>query len=464
LFWFRQADDTMTAIHRDHVTSFLAFLNAVHEKIKWTYETEKDGRIDMLDLTILRQLDGTLQFDVFRKPTHTNQYISWDSDQPLKDKGSTIRALTRCAIDIPTGPQRQEAEQTKVHQALHLKGYPPWAIKRFTHHPRPPPPQHPPTTPTTPQPPHQPTPTPTNPPAPPKHKATVSIPYHRGTSEMIGRALRKADVGVISNNKNSLRTQLVHLKDPIPHTHKSSVVYHIPCAGSNTNPCDATYIGETERSMDTRFKEHHNKSKSKIEPLTDKYASAVGQHARTTGHHFRPEDVTYLDRESDKMARGIKEAIYTRALNPALNKGGGLRYILPATDDTVINTTVKPPKPPPPSAPGLPPPAFDISLPKPKGRQPGAKNVIKCLPLVDAAIKAAAQPTTTQPPSAPPTATRRPGRPRKDATANNSGTVPPATTANTALLALPPHGMTTRARTLRSGDRDALSSPPATRL
>jgi hypothetical protein len=146
---------------------------------------------------------------------------------------------------------------------------------------------------------------------------------------MVGRAFRKADVGVVAINKNSLRTQLVHLKDPVLYTHKSSVVYHIPCAGSNTNLCDVTYIGETERSMDTRFKEHHSKSKSKIEPLTDKYASPVGQHARTTGHHFCPEDVTYLDRESDKLARGIKEAIYTRALNPALNKGGGRTSIHP---------------------------------------------------------------------------------------------------------------------------------------
>jgi hypothetical protein len=125
-------------------------------------------------------------------------------------------------------------------------------------------------------------------------------------------------------NKNSLRTQLVHLKDPILHTHKSSVVYHIPCAGSINDPCAATYIGETERSMDTCLREHHNKAKSQIRPLTDEYASAVGQYARTTSHHFRPEDITYLERESDKMARGIKEAIYTRALDPALNKGGGL--------------------------------------------------------------------------------------------------------------------------------------------
>jgi hypothetical protein len=120
LFWFRQADDTMTAIHRDHVTSFLAFLNAIHKKIQWTYETENSGRIDMLDLTILRQQDGTLEFDVFRKPTHTNQYINWESDHPLAHKGSTIRSLTRRAHLIPTGHLRQEAELKRVQQALHL--------------------------------------------------------------------------------------------------------------------------------------------------------------------------------------------------------------------------------------------------------------------------------------------------------------------------------------------------------
>jgi hypothetical protein len=91
---------------------------------------------------------------------------------------------------------------------------------------------------------------------------------------------------------------------------------HIPCTGNINDPCAATYICEMERSMDTRLKEHHNKAKSQVGPLTDKYASAIGQHACTTAHHFRPEDITYLDRESDKMAHGIKEAIYTRALDP----------------------------------------------------------------------------------------------------------------------------------------------------
>jgi ribosomal 50S subunit-associated protein YjgA (DUF615 family) len=54
--------------------------------------------------------------------------------------------------------------------------------------------------------------------------------------------------------------------------------------------------------MSVRLKEHHNKAKL---PLSDDYASAIEQHAKITNHHFRPEDITYLTRESNKTARGI---------------------------------------------------------------------------------------------------------------------------------------------------------------
>jgi hypothetical protein len=155
--------------------------------------------------------------------------------------------------------------------------------------------------------------TPPTAPATTKHRATIPLPYHRGTSEIISRAFRKADMGIVSSNKNSLHFQLVHFKDPIPHTHKSSVVYHAPCAGNPNDPCTATYIGETERSMHVRLKEHHNKVTLQN---SNEYASAIVQHACTTDHHFRPEDVTYLARKSNKMACGIKEAINACALAP----------------------------------------------------------------------------------------------------------------------------------------------------
>jgi hypothetical protein len=66
------------------------------------------------------------------------------------------------------------------------------------------------------------------------------------------------------------------------------------------HPCTARYVGKTEHTMSVRFKEHHNKATL---PGTNKYASAIGQHARTTGHHFRPQDITYLAKDDHKLSR-----------------------------------------------------------------------------------------------------------------------------------------------------------------
>ena len=44
------------------------------------------GRIAMLDALIIHNPDGFLTFDVYRKPMHTNQYIPFNSYQPLSLK------------------------------------------------------------------------------------------------------------------------------------------------------------------------------------------------------------------------------------------------------------------------------------------------------------------------------------------------------------------------------------------
>ena len=110
LFWVRKADDTLTAIHNDHIQPLHDYLNSIHPDIRWTKEVEQDGRIAMLDVQIIRNPDGKLNFDVYRKPTHTNQYIPFDSHQPLSHKLSTIHALTRRAALIPSTDELKKAE------------------------------------------------------------------------------------------------------------------------------------------------------------------------------------------------------------------------------------------------------------------------------------------------------------------------------------------------------------------
>jgi hypothetical protein len=135
------------------------------------------------------------------------------------------------------------------------------------------------------------------------------------------------------------------------------------------------------------------------------------------------------------MAHGIKEAIYTRALDPTLNRGGGLRHFLPHAYDNIISATIRPPKPPPPSAAGSPTPTFNINDTRPKGRPLGSRNRVLCLPLVDAAIVVAATPAVAPQATLPTPATTR--RPRKDTATVVTGNSPVATASATTHPTLP---------------------------
>ena len=125
IFWLRKADDTLVAVHKDHAEGLFTHINGIHPDIKWTKEEEVDGSIHMLDVNIKRNMNGTLAFDVFRKPTHTNQYIHFNSHAPLQHKLATVRSLTRRTQIIPSTESAKKEEEKRVHDALALNGYPP---------------------------------------------------------------------------------------------------------------------------------------------------------------------------------------------------------------------------------------------------------------------------------------------------------------------------------------------------
>ena len=45
-------------------------------------ETEKDNKLAFLDTAVLREPDGRLTISVYRKPTHTDQYLAYNSHHP----------------------------------------------------------------------------------------------------------------------------------------------------------------------------------------------------------------------------------------------------------------------------------------------------------------------------------------------------------------------------------------------
>ena len=84
--WKRYVDDTFTVLGKDYVDGFLQHLNSQQPTIRFTMEIEKDNTIPFPDTSVLRDSSGLLTTTVYRKPTHTDQYLAYDSQHPQSVK------------------------------------------------------------------------------------------------------------------------------------------------------------------------------------------------------------------------------------------------------------------------------------------------------------------------------------------------------------------------------------------
>ena len=108
--------------------SFFHHLNSLDSHIKFTVEnTRDDGSIPFLDTLITRNNDGSLQTKVYRKPTHTNQYLKRDSHHAISNKYSVISSLLHRANYICSSQELLEEEQKQIQESLVLCKYPMWA-------------------------------------------------------------------------------------------------------------------------------------------------------------------------------------------------------------------------------------------------------------------------------------------------------------------------------------------------
>ena len=76
------------------------------------------------------QSDGSISTAVYRKPTHTNQYLQWDSHHEISAKYSVISTLFHRAKEVCSTKQHLEDEHDHIKQALSACKYPKWALNR----------------------------------------------------------------------------------------------------------------------------------------------------------------------------------------------------------------------------------------------------------------------------------------------------------------------------------------------
>ena len=76
--WEQFVDDVYSILKRKHLEKFFHHLNNLHQNIKFTMEEESNGELAFLD-TLLKQNNEEISVLVYRKLTHTDQYLHCSS-------------------------------------------------------------------------------------------------------------------------------------------------------------------------------------------------------------------------------------------------------------------------------------------------------------------------------------------------------------------------------------------------
>ena len=314
--WLRYVDDVLTIIKKGTRDALLNYLNSKDVNIKFTIEPPNtQGAIPFLD-TFPRPSGTNLKIttSVYRKPTHMDRYLDFNSNHPKTAKCAVVRASTDRAKNICSTPELLAEEMDHLSKILRYNNYPQWMInKQGRNDSR----------------------TDTGSLIDPetgnevKKSIFISAPYFPGLSESFKQLFKYSPVQVCFKGQNTIKSLLMHPKDKIDPSLKKDVVYQWSCSKTN---CKSSYIGETSRSLSERVKEHSKERNS-----------AIYQHCTTTGHPLPTLDhFKVIDQEKSQIACEAKEAIHIRTRDPELNRNVG-KMVIPHVFDPILG--IKPRNP-----------------------------------------------------------------------------------------------------------------------
>ena len=118
----RFVEEVYSIITRTHLENFFHQIDNLHQNIKFNMEEESNGEVAFLD-TLLKQNNGEISVLVYRKPTHTDQYLHYSSHHQTSCKESVVSSLFNRAYSIITNKDDLHKENARIKQVLKENGY-----------------------------------------------------------------------------------------------------------------------------------------------------------------------------------------------------------------------------------------------------------------------------------------------------------------------------------------------------
>ena len=292
--WKRFVDDVISVIKKQAEQSYLDFLNKQHERIVFTMEPAVDGVLPFMDVRFRRMENGKLSREVYRKPTHTNRYVQFESHHPMSVKAGIVKGLVERALKVSSDSMARDRELNHISETMQLNGYPRKFVKKAIKMQQ-------------------------------RARETVKqderetkilarIPFIDGISQEVRRIARAVGVTCSFYMPDTLRS-MYNVKDRLPRGTETHVVYSIEC-----KTCGGQYIGETQRALAVREKEHREAVR-----LANQEKSAVAEHVynQTTVHEIDWNSSKIIDRAVRRTERKIRESFAIHMKKPVMNRDEG---------------------------------------------------------------------------------------------------------------------------------------------
>ena len=131
--WLRFVDDTFAITKAEHSQELLHHINSQDPIIQFTVEPTQQGSLPFLDTLVTIQSNNTFNTTVYRKQTHTDQYLQWDSNHHITAKQSVYNTLPHRAKVVSSSQGTLDKELQQIKTALQACQFPKWALNQWHH-------------------------------------------------------------------------------------------------------------------------------------------------------------------------------------------------------------------------------------------------------------------------------------------------------------------------------------------